>query len=85
MINALPFVGWFLSFFLNVSLAIPFYIIWTLFGIGETYAYWLPEVYLRPGFWSCVGIFMVMRIIKSVFIPKLVSISNDSKSGGKDD
>jgi hypothetical protein len=85
MLNAIPFVGWFLSAFVSFCLAVPFWFIWTVCGIGETYAYWLPPVYRHPGFWACLGIFMVVSIIKSVFVPKLVSVSNDAKMSKSDD
>lgn len=78
MINAVPVVGWGLSLLLNISLAIPFWIVWTGCGIGETYAYFLPPVYRAPGFWACVGIFIAMSIIKTVFVPKLVTVSQSS-------
>jgi hypothetical protein len=80
MLNALPFVGWFLSLFFSISLAIPFWIVWTVCGIGETYFYWLPKVYQAPGFWASVGLFMVISILKAVLVPKLVSVSSESKS-----
>lgn len=80
MINAIPFIGWSLSLFFSISLALPFWFVWTVCGIGETYAYWLPSVYRSPGFWACVGIFMVVSIIKAVFVPKLISVDNSSKS-----
>lgn len=53
MLNAIPFFGWFLSAVFAISLAVPFWLIWTVFGIGQTFAYWLPAVYLNPGFWQC--------------------------------
>ena len=80
MINAIPFVGWFISAFFAISLAVPFWFIWTVCGIGESYAYWLPAVYQRPGFWSCVGIFIVVSILKLVFVPRFASVSSSSKS-----
>ena len=81
MINAIPFLGWFVSFVFSVSLAIPFWIIWTACGIGETYFYFLPKVYHEIGFWSCVGLFMVFSIIKAVLVPRLFSVNKwgDSK------
>ncbi len=83
MINAIPFIGWSLSLFFSVSLAIPFWFIWTLCGIGSSYFYFLPPVWQTPGFWACVGIFMVVSIIKTVFVPKLVDISTSSNSADK--
>ena len=80
MLNAIPFVGWFFSLFFAISLAVPFWFIWTICGIGATYFYFLPIVYLTPGFWSCVGIFIVVSIIKKVFIPTFISVSSSSTS-----
>lgn len=78
MLNALPIVGWFLSLFFSISLAVPFWIAWTACEIGATYFYWLPAVYQRPGFWSCVGLFMVMSILKVVLVPRFASVSSSS-------
>lgn len=80
MLNAIPVFGWILDFIFKASLAVPFWFIWTVCGIGETYAYWLPAVYLRPGFWSCVGIFIVMGIVHTIFVPKFASASSSSES-----
>lgn len=70
--NALPFIGWGISFVLNVSLAVPFWICWTLGGIGETYFGFLPNVYHKIPFWHCVGLFIVMEILRSM-VPKIAS------------
>jgi hypothetical protein len=75
MLNALPFVGWAMSLFFAISLAVPFWFVWTVCGIGATYFYFLPPVWQGPGFWACVGIFISVSIIKAVFVPKLASVS----------
>lgn len=84
MLNAIPVIGWFADLFFKVSLAIPFWLIWSVFGIGEKYFYFLPTVYQDPGFWNCVGVFMVVPILKAVFIPKLVTVNNTQKVGPDD-
>lgn len=66
MINKLPIIGWLLSFVASVSLSIPFWICWTHYGIGAKYFYWLPEVYQHIPFWNCVGLFIVLSIIKGL-------------------
>lgn len=81
MLNAIPFFGWSLSLFFNISLAIPFWFVWTVCGIGDTYFYFLPTVWRTPGFWACVGIFISVSIIKAVFVPKLMSVDNSAKTG----
>lgn len=75
MLNALPFVGWFLSLGFSISLAVPFWLVWTVCGIGETYFYFLPPVYRSIGFWACVGLFMVLSILKAVLVPRFMSIN----------
>jgi hypothetical protein len=80
MINAIPVIGWAISLFFMASLAVPFWFIWTVCGIGATYAYWLPAVYLAPGFWHCVGVFIVVSIIKRVFVPTIASITQSADS-----
>jgi hypothetical protein len=80
MMNIIPVVGWFLSAFFAISLAVPFWFIWTVCGIGETFAYWLPPVYLNPGFWQCVGVFIVVSILKLVFVPRIASVSSSSEA-----
>lgn len=83
MINAIPFFGWFLSLFFAIGLAVPFWFIWTVCGIGQTYAYWLPAIYQTPGFWARVGIFICTSIIKAVFVPKFGSVSSTSEVAKK--
>lgn len=81
MFNAVPVIGWLVSLLISASLAVPFWIVWTGFGIGADYFYWLPEVYHRPGFWSCVGFFIAVSILKFVLTPRFVFVSsNSSKS-----
>lgn len=75
MINAFPVIGWFLSFCASVSLAVPFWLCWTQFSIGTTYFNFLPAQWQSIPFWSCVGIFIVMSVVKCVFYPKLVTMS----------
>ena len=75
MINKLPFIGWILSLMATVSLAIPFWICWTSCGIGSLYFDFLPAKYQSLPFWHCVGLFMVIGILKGTFTPSLASIN----------
>lgn len=79
MLNGIPLFGWGLSLFFSISFAIPFWIVWTVCGIGKDYFYFLPPVWQNPGFWSCVGIFTAVSIIKAVFTPKFVNIYTPAK------
>lgn len=78
MINSIPVLGWLLSIVFNTSLAIPFWFFWTYLEIGKRYFSFLPEVYLGVGFWDCVGIFVVLSILRG-FFPVLVSVSQTNK------
>jgi hypothetical protein len=82
MVNAIPIVGWALSFAVNVSLAIPFWICWTICGIGSTYFKFLPQEWQSIPFWNCVGLFISISILKLIVVPRLASVS---QSSGKDD
>jgi hypothetical protein len=74
--NAIPILGWALSLLFTASTAVPFWIIWTVCGIGEKFFYFVPDVYKQIGFWESVGLFMVVGIIKQVFVPKVASVVN---------
>lgn len=74
MINKLPFIGWIVSFLANVSMSIPFWLCWTVCGIGERYFYWMPEVYQAIPFWNCVGLFICTSIIKGALVPQFASV-----------
>lgn len=79
MINAIPFIGWIFSFIFSISLAIPFWLCWTVFGLGSKYFYFVPQVYQHINFWPCVGLFMILSILKSILVPRFVSIDNSNK------
>lgn len=80
MINALPIIGWIVSFIVSISLAVPFWFLWTFCGLGRVYCYFLPEVYLSPSFGDVIGIFMIVSILKAVFVPKIATNSNSNTS-----
>ena len=74
MLNTIPIIGWLLDLLVKISLALPFWVIWTLGGIGETYFDFLPTQFHAIPFWHCVGIFITVPIIKLIFVPKFVSV-----------
>lgn len=76
MLNAIPLVGWLLSFLFSVSLSIPFYFLWN--WLAPAYFYWLPKVYLDVPFWHCVGLFMLMPMVKVLLFPTLSSSSSST-------
>jgi hypothetical protein len=71
MINMIPIIGWAISLLFSMSLSLPFWFIWN--KIAPIYFYWLPEVYLTIPFWHCVGLFIVIPIIKKVLTPNFAS------------
>lgn len=79
MINGIPVVGWLLSLAISMSLALPFWLCWTVFGIGQRYFYFLPPVFHEIAFWNVVGLFLVVGILKGVLCPQLFSRASSSK------
>lgn len=79
MLNNIPIIGWILDLIFKISLAIPFWIIWTLLGIGAKFFYFLPAVFIAPGFWSIVGLFICIGILVQ-FSPFRSTFSCENKS-----
>jgi hypothetical protein len=77
MINAIPILGWLLSFFFSVSVSVPFYFLWN--WLAPIYFYWLPDVYHSLPFWHCVGLFMLMPMVKALAFPKLADSSSKAE------
>ena len=82
MINKIPIFGWMLSAIANTSLAIPFWICWTVCNIGEIYFEFLPTAWHSIPFWDCVGLFVSLSIVKT-FVPKVASVHNDNDNSIK--
>ncbi len=66
-IFALPAVGWMLGIAFYACLAVPFYLIWN--ALAPTYFYFIPLVYQQIDFWECVGLFIIVSILKTVMFP----------------
>jgi hypothetical protein len=79
MLNAIPIVGWLISAVTSVSLAVPFWFCWTYWNLGQIYFGFLPPQWRAIPFWHCVGLFVVLSIIKGI-APTLVASSSSSKS-----
>jgi len=73
MVNYIPIIGWLISLLFNTFLAIPFWFLWTACGVGRVYFYWLPATYLDLPFFHCIGLFMVISMLKVVLTPKLLN------------
>jgi len=81
--NQIPVIGWALALIFNISTSVPFWIAWSVCGIGRKYFYFLPEVYQAPGFWACVGLFTVIGIIKRVLTPTFASVTQTNNKESK--
>lgn len=79
--NAIPVIGWIIDLASKISLSVPFWIVWMLCGIGAKYFYWLPDIYLRPGFWDCVGVFICLGVL-GAFSPLRVASASTSEAKG---
>lgn len=76
--NRIPVVGWILSVFLNLSLSIPFWFIWTVCGIGEYFfSNLLPSPFVNPSLWVILGLFICIEILRSLVFPARWGSSND--------
>ena len=76
MLNAIPIIGWLISFITTVSLSLAFWICWSVGNIGKTYFYFLPNIYQDISFWNCVGLFITISILKGTLIPSIFKVSN---------
>ncbi|MYD43763.1 MAG: hypothetical protein F4W90_07700 [Gammaproteobacteria bacterium] len=76
MLNAIPIIGWLISFIIATLLAIPFWFIWTYLDIGMLFSF-LPEGLQSPGFWATVGAFMCFSILRAVMLPVRSSSKDD--------
>ena len=80
--NQIPIIGWTLSFLMNCSLAVPFWICWTVCGIGQSYFDWLPPRWQSIPFWNTVGIFICLSVVRSI-VPNLIHVSQTNEQPGK--
>jgi hypothetical protein len=47
--------------------SIPFYFIWN--KLAPIYCYWLPPVYQHLPFWHCMGLFVLLAILRALIYP----------------
>lgn len=73
MIYAIPVIGWIIGLIFTISAAIPFWLCWTVAGLGNKYFYFLPEIYKTISFWNCVGLFIIIAILKFVFLIGIIN------------
>jgi hypothetical protein len=79
---SIPVIGHVLEFVFKVSVAIPFWICYTVSGLGEKYFSFLPAEYQSFGFWETVGLFIVLSVFGSIIkelSPFSFSVNNSNK------
>ena len=82
MLCYIPIIGYFLSFILAFCISVPFYFLWN--WLAPTYFYFVPPVYQNIPFWSCVGLWMLLSILKCIFKPSInINNSNTNKDTQK--
>jgi hypothetical protein len=59
--------GHFSGVFAAAFLSVPFYFIWN--ALAPTYAYGIPAVYQHLPFWHCMGLFVLIAILRSLLFP----------------
>lgn len=45
MLNQIPIIGWLLDLIFKTSMALPFWLVWSVLGIGPKFFSFLPAVY----------------------------------------
>ena len=75
MLHALPIIGWAIQAVFTLSISVIFWLGWTVFGVGYDFFYFLPERFQSLSFWEVFWLFTVVGILKSVFTPRFVSVS----------
>lgn len=80
MLNPILLIGWIIPFIATVSLAIPFWLCWTVYELGQKYFGFLPVQYQEIPFWNCVGLFILISILKPTLTPTLASVSNTNNA-----
>jgi hypothetical protein len=64
--NSIPIIGWLAALAFTASLAVPFWLCWTICGIGATFFPFLPTAYVTIGFFQSIGLFTSLGIVKQV-------------------
>lgn len=81
-INYIPVVGWLIALFFQASIAVPFWFLWTYCEYGKRFFFFLPEVYQSLAFLECIGLFIVLSILRTAIYPKFsadISVKENEK------
>jgi hypothetical protein len=66
MLNQIPIVGWMLDLFFKASMAVPLWFFWTAIGIGAKFFPFLPAPFLTIGLLDCIGMLIILDILRQV-------------------
>lgn len=77
----LPIIGWVISAFMAVVIALPLYFLWG--WLGPVYFSFVPAVYLNMGFWDMAGLLILIGFFKLIVFPSTLNRSNTSKKEEK--
>jgi hypothetical protein len=69
MLSIVPIKCWVISIVVNAFFAIPFWFCWTYCGIGVKYLNFLPLSLQAISLGACVGLSVIISILKSVATP----------------
>lgn len=61
--------------FLDSVMAVPFWLFWKVFGIGDKYFRFLPSTYQNISLWQCIGIFICVGLLKLLITSKNINAS----------
>ena len=73
-IAIIPVLGWLISAFLAVMIAIPLHFLWG--WLGPVYFSFVPAVYLNMGFWDMAGLLVLIGFLKLVVYPSAFNRPN---------
>ena len=60
----------------KIVLGFPFWLVWTDWGIGTKYFFFLPNIFQTIPLQECMGLFIALSIL-SAFIPKFSSVEQN--------
>ena len=71
-------VGILINILIDVLVALPFWLFWTVFGIGSKYFYFLPDIYHSVSLWHCIGIFLCIGMFRMIFVKSSTNVNTKS-------
>ena len=66
-ITIIPILGWIISAFFAVLIAMPLHYLWS--WLGPIYFSFVPALYLNMGFWDMAGMLVLVGFVKLLVYP----------------